>query len=168
MVDIFSKNRRLVVNTTVTREIFVGSVFFIHMYKFVIELVICCVLSVIYDIFSWKALLLLLPLFAACMAFVFGVCLILSMLFCYAQDVKHLWILLSRLVFFATPIFYSIDSVPSVYRGIIWWCNPLVPFLLSFQDIFLRSGDINMMTYNIFACVGWSLYCFGVWYFGDL
>lgn len=66
--------------------------------------------------FTWKSALLLLPLVASFLAFVLGVGLIVSLLYCFARDIEYVWTLASRLLFFATPVFHTPESISLTAR----------------------------------------------------
>lgn len=164
-IKIFFINRDAILNSTVPREILILSNFFIHVYKFVIELGFCWLISIAYSIFTWKSFLLLFPLLIAYIAFVLGVGLIILLVYCFARDIEHIWMIASRLLLFTTPIFYSLDSISPWTRKLIYWCNPLTPFLISFQEVFMGKGRMTMLTYahslllgGVFFILGYSAF----------
>ena len=70
------------------------------------------------------ALLLLLPL----AALVTGIAMILSSLFVSYRDVAPIWTVAMQLVFYGTPILYTIEKVPDSLRKLIM-ANPLAAIL---------------------------------------
>lgn len=148
-VNIFFINREIILNSTVPRETIVASALAIHIYKFIIDLFLCFIVSIFYGCLTWKFFLLILPLLTAFIAFVAGINMILSLLYCLAGDVEHIWMLATRLLYFATPIFYSLNSIPSTARKLIYFGNPLSPFVISFQNIFIGNVNILLYLYNI-------------------
>ncbi len=166
IIKIFFTNRDVVLNSTVPREILIVSNLSIHTYKFIIELILCWVLTIFFGVFAWRSLLLLLPLLIAYMAFVLGVGLIISLVYCFARDIEHIWMIVSRLLFFATPIFYSLDSISSpLARRIIYWGNPLTPFLISFQGIFMKIGSVYIVAYAHSLLLGGGFFILGYYAF---
>lgn len=161
IIKIFLTNRDVVLNSTVPREILIVSDLLIHAYKFIIELALCWVLSIFYGVFAWKSFLLLLPLLIAYIALVLGVSLIISLGYCFARDIEHIWTIVSRLLFFATPIFYPLDSVSPLVRKVIYWGNPLTPFLISFQEVFMGMGSVNLFVYLHSLLLGGVFFIFG-------
>lgn len=79
---------------------------------------------------SW----LLVPLWAACfVAFVSGLATALAILNVYVRDLAHLVAVALQLLFYATPIIYTLEFVPASFRGfplrgLISW-NPMTDFV---------------------------------------
>ncbi len=72
---------------------------------------------------SW----LLFPLaLAGLVALTTAIAMILSVLYVRSQDVAEVWSVMSRLLFYATPILYPIELVPESFRAVIA-ANPLAP-----------------------------------------
>lgn len=165
ITSIFVTSRRLVLNSMVLRESLIVSSLIVAAYKFIAELIVCCGLSLFFGVFSWKSLLLLLPLLVGYLAFILGVVLILSLLYCYLRDVGYVWLVVTRLLFFITPIFYTLDSVSPLVRGIVYWFNPLTPFLISFQRIFLNMGNVDMGVYIHSIVLGVAFFILGYSFF---
>lgn len=83
---------------------------------------------------SWP--LVLIPLyFALSMMFIYGIALILSVLYVDYRDIKHLIEVGLQVLFWMTPILYSIDKVPHTV-AIIMKATPVAEFVLISQDIF--------------------------------
>jgi ABC-type polysaccharide/polyol phosphate transport system ATPase subunit/ABC-type polysaccharide/polyol phosphate export permease len=75
-------------------------------------------------IFPTPEWLELVPLVLALAVFTTGVALLLSLLYVPLRDVQPAWVVVSRLLFFATPIFYPIEIVPENLRQLLM-LNPL-------------------------------------------
>ncbi len=159
LIKIFFLNRELILNSTVPREIIILSNLSVHTYKFVIELFICLAIAAVYKTVAWKYLILLVPLFLAFLGFVLGVGIILSLLFCFARDIEHIWMIISRLLFFATPVFYRIQELSSGVKNLIYWGNPLTPFMVSFRQILMTS--INFANYFYSLALGFLFFIIG-------
>ncbi len=156
---IFFYNRDIVLNTTIRREILILSESFVHIYKFMIELAICYILSIFYGLFSWKGFILSLPLFSAYIVFVLGISMIISLAYCFTRDIYHIWTILMRMLFFVTPIFYTLEKLPRLAKELIYLLNPLTPFVISFHEVFMSKGRIDWFTY------AYSMFL-AVFYFG--
>jgi ABC-type polysaccharide/polyol phosphate export permease len=159
LTRIIFANREVVLNSTIPRESLILSNGFIHLYKFLIELGLCLALSIFYGLFTWKGILLLLPLLIAYIGFALGVGLIMSLIYCYARDIQHIWGLLSRLLYFATPVFYTLNSLSPLTRKAVYYGNPLTPFLLSFRGVFM--GDVSPATYGHSLLLGAVFFALG-------
>jgi ABC-2 type transport system permease protein len=74
---------------------------------------------------TWTWLLLPLPLF---LIFVFAVAIsmALSVLYVRFRDVLIIWTVVAQVLFYATPILYPVEAVPSKYQHLIF-LNPLAP-----------------------------------------
>jgi ABC-type polysaccharide/polyol phosphate export permease len=77
----------------------------------------------------------LLMLMQAC--FVAGIALAVSSASVLFRDLRDLVQNLLQLGFFMTPIIYSIDRVPSQLMRTVLRLNPMTPFVISFQQIFV-------------------------------
>lgn len=163
MIRIFSINRDIICNSTIPRETLLISNLYVHVHKFVIELGVCLIISILYGFFSWAGILLLIPLVISYVALAFGVGLILSLCYCFVRDIEHLWMLISRLLFFATPVFYNINNISVWAKKLVYWMNPLTFFLLSFRNIIMPESkfDINTYAYSIITgCIVFlAAYC---------
>lgn len=136
-------NRDLALNSTIPRENLVLATISINAWKLGIELAICTLLSLAYGLYSWLSALLFFPVLLAFLAMVLGVGLALSLLYCFARDVEHVWAIFSRLFLFVTPVFYTLDSLSPAMRPVIRYLNPLTPFLEAFRAIFLSGGAVG-------------------------
>jgi ABC-type polysaccharide/polyol phosphate export permease len=150
LTAVFAANAELLVNATASREMVVLSKLAVHVYKFGVEIVLCVALSAYYGLFS-SSMLLAIPLLVSYLALAGGIGLILALVFVFARDVEHIWGLVSRLLFFATPVFYGLDTLPEVPRALLYWLNPLTPFLLAFRDAFMGTNT-----------GGWGAFCYSL------
>lgn len=165
MIKIFFIQRDFALNAMVPRESFIVSNLSIHAYKFVIELIVCLVLSIFYGIFNLKYFLLLLPLLVSYIGLVLGIGLILSLLYCFARDIEHIWTIIARVFFFATPIFYTLNSILPWSRRLIYWGNPLTPFLISFRQVIMKGGNFHLFTYLYSLLLGIGFFVLGYCFF---
>jgi ABC-type polysaccharide/polyol phosphate export permease len=151
---VFLINRDLVLSTAVPREMVILSRLFIHTYKFIIELTFCLILSSVYGTFSAGHILLLLPLLFSYMALILSLSFLLSLVCCFVRDIEHIWMLLSRLFFFITPVFYKLESLSLFFRNFIYWGNPITPFVISFHEIIIKGGNLNLYNYAYALTLG--------------
>jgi len=139
----------LMINTTVRREIILASHASISLYKFLLELLFCLVLSFFYGKFSPTMFVLALPIVLSFIVFILGASAILSLANCFARDVEHLWMLLSRLLFFVTPIFYELKDISSWARQLVYWCNPVTPFVVSLRGLIMGRFDMTSYLHSL-------------------
>jgi ABC-2 type transport system permease protein len=142
LLKVFVNNRDIALNSTIPRESLVLATASLHGWKLAIEILMCALVSFAYGFFSARAALLLLPVVLSFLAMVMGVGLILSLACCFARDIEHVWTILSRLFFFASPVFYTLDSLSPKARILVTYGNPLTPFLTAFRSVFLQGGAI--------------------------
>ena len=161
MLSVFPSQRPLLLNSTVPSETLIASRLVMIGYKLAIELLLCAALSVWYGLFSWHTLLLVAPLLIAYAGLALGVGLVLAVARAFARDLEHLWGLTSRVLFIATPVFYTLDGGSPVVRTLLYWLNPLTPFVESFRRAFM-GGEYG--TWGSFAhslLVGWVAFAIG-------
>lgn len=97
---------------------------------------------------------LLLPLvFAGLAALTTGVALLLSSLFVRIRDVGQIWAVLSRALFYATPILYPLERVPDEFQSVAA-LNPLAPLMTQAQ-----VWTVNPDSPGVVEIVGWPTVC---------
>lgn len=142
LLKVFINNRDIALNSTIPRESLVLATASLHGWKLGIEMLLCAFVSLAYGFFSVKAALLLLPVIISFLALVVGVGLILSLSYCFARDIEHVWTIISRLFFYASPVFYTLESLSPNVRVLVTYGNPLTPFLTAFRGVFLQGGAV--------------------------
>lgn len=160
LIAVLQLNRALLLDTSVPREtVFLSQVGF-HSYKLLVEIGFCALLAVHYGTFSWTSLLASLPIVVAFVAFVLGVGLLGAIAHSFARDIEHLWALLSRVLLFVTPVFYSLESLSAPARFVITWLNPLTPFLTAMRG-FLIGPPAGAGVYLHAMVVGFGVLTLG-------
>jgi ABC-type polysaccharide/polyol phosphate transport system ATPase subunit/ABC-type polysaccharide/polyol phosphate export permease len=64
------------------------------------------------------------PVLLLLLVFTVGVALVLSLLYVGIRDVEPIWVVMNRLLFFLTPVFYPVELVPENLRHVLM-LNPL-------------------------------------------
>ena len=85
--------------------------------------------------------------------FMYGLGLILSSLFVYFRDVSQIWEVLTRTLFFASPIMYPITIIPD-YIMPYYGLNPLTQFIGIYRDVMV-AGDLPSL-YSIAVVIGFA------------
>jgi ABC-type polysaccharide/polyol phosphate export permease len=67
---------------------------------------------------------------------IYGLTLLVSHLGVFFLDIKNIMNILLRLLFYLTPIFYDVASLPERLR-MIWWFNPLTTMIESYRNVVL-------------------------------
>jgi ABC-2 type transport system permease protein len=165
MIGSITSNWSTVFNSTIPREDFVLADLFAHIYKFFIELSLCYLLAIYYGAFSWQSVPLVLILLIAYVGLVLGIGLLIALLHCIAMDMSHLWGIFSRFFLFITPVFYSLDHITPTFSKIIYWFNPVTPFLISFRQSFIYDKTFSILNYfyslslgGIFLIIGYFIF----------
>jgi ABC-2 type transport system permease protein len=96
-----------------------------------------------------------------------GIALILASCFVYFRDLNYLWSIATQLGFFAAPVVYQIDLLPTRLQTIVR-LNPLTAFINSIRNIVydLRFPELV----DVLAAAAWSATALvvGVWTFSRL
>ena len=158
-------NRNILLNSTVLREDFILADMFVGAYKFVIELILCWGMSFFYGLFFWKSLFFALPLLAAYVGIVSGVGFIVALLHCFAVDIEHIWRIVSRLLLFISPVFYKLHNISPAFSKVIYWANPITPFLIAFRELIVDKTPINLANYFYCIFLGAGFFIFGYFVF---
>lgn len=161
-VKIFYLNREIVLNSTIPREILIISKISIFVYKFLIELTLCLLLGIYFGVFSSKLFFLFIPLLMGFIAFSFGIGLVLALIYCFVIDIEHIWMLASRLYYFVTPVFYTLNDISPNVAKLIYWGNPLSSFLIAFRSIFMSTQKFSVFDY--WYSIGLGFICMIVGY----
>ena len=161
LMTLFQTNRSVLLDSTVPRETLIVSNLIPHVYKFGIELLLCIACATTYGLLSWRIGLLLVPLVIAYVAFVLGIGFLLAIAHCFTSDVEHVWMITSRLLFFATPVFYTLDSLGPVAQRAVYWLNPVTPFVLAFRNVLLADEALDPVVHAHALAVGVASFLVG-------
>lgn len=110
---------------------------------FAVQLLVIVVINIAFGIgLSWRVLwlpvaLLLLCLWAGALAF------FVSWAVVRVRDLQPLLSVVLRLLFFVTPILYSVEIVPAQYRPLID-ANPLTPIMALGRTALLGTGEVQL------------------------
>lgn len=89
--------------------------------------------------------------------FQLGISFILSAVTVYFRDLEHFVQIFLMLLFYATPIVYSGDSIPEAFRGIIM-LNPMTHIIEGYRDIFYNQTRPDLMALGA-VFVGSLVFC---------
>ena len=96
-----------------------------------------------------------------------GLSLILSSVTVYFRDLQHFIGVILQLLFYATPIVYSIETIPENYRWILKW-NPMTYIIEGYRDIFYNQTTPNLKILGIIIGIGIFLTITGYLIFNKL
>ena len=73
-----------------------------------------------------------------------GISLIISSISVYVRDLQHLIGVAMQLLFYATPIVYSAESIPDNFKWILY-LNPMTYIINGYRDIFYNQQMIDII-----------------------
>jgi lipopolysaccharide transport system permease protein len=85
--------------------------------------------------------------------FIYGAGLLLSSLFVYFRDLQQIWQVLTRVLFFASPIFYPITLVPASIMP-YYQLNPVTQFIGVYRDAMVAGKSPSL--FGIAIIVGFA------------
>lgn len=155
-----SDARYIVQNSLTPAESFIIAQLTVPVLKFCVEISLCLGLTL---------LLKPLPIYlflelALCGTLLFllaiGIGLLIGTLACFVGDIKEIWVYLSPLLNFLSPVFYSLDMLSETARNAVYWLNPLAPFIMSFQSLITGSSVPLFTSRTLYLAAGLSLFYF--------
>lgn len=82
-----------------------------------------------------------------------GLSLIVSSVTVFFRDLQHFIGVILQLLFYATPIVYSIQTIPEQYRWILK-INPMTYIIEGYRDIFYNQCMLDMKMLGIVLAIG--------------
>lgn len=96
-----------------------------------------------------------------------GISLIVSSVTVYFRDLQHFIGVLLQLFFYATPIVYSVETIPESFRWILQ-INPMTYIIEGFRDIFYNQTMPDMKMLGIILLIGIIICVLGYLIFSKL
>ena len=136
-------SRHFVLNTTVPTQLIVFRQVCLEGFTFVIEVILLLLLSVFFGSGLGAAALYYPLVFAGLFMLTFGTALMMCSLVVFLTDLTYIWGVVTRMLFFLTPIFYSPDMLdhPLVNRVIA--LNPLAQIVQMTRNCVLYRTPIT-------------------------
>ena len=100
---------------------------------------------------------LFLPLFVVYFCFIYGAGLLLSSLYVYFRDLQQIWQVLTRVLFFASPVFYPITIVPASIMP-YYQLNPVTQFIGMYRDVMVAGNLPSLL--SIAIIIGFAVAAF--------
>jgi len=140
-IDILEVMRQLTSNTIFPKEVLVIGSVIVNTIEFAISMLICILFAYFSGVrLSWMVSLLLL-VFLLQIMLVLWVSLILSCSYVFFKDIRHIYQVFLRILFFITPIFYTADFLGGRIAGYIVLFNPLA-HLINLSRTIIIGGDL--------------------------
>lgn len=160
----FISNAQIIKKTVFPRSVIPFSNVLMECLHFLCTIPVIIVFLYIYDMSPSIDWLWGVPLIGlAQILMTFGVSLFLSTLNLFFRDLERFVGLGIMLMFYCTPILYSIDMIPSEYRWMVDY-NPLATLVLCWRDLFMNghiSYDSLVVLYGyggVFLLIGASVF----------
>jgi lipopolysaccharide transport system permease protein len=163
MVESITSNMNLVAKIYFPREILVLAALLARVLDFLIAMILLVILMLIYKIpisLTWFFLPLVLLVQFSLML---GIGLASAAINVFFRDVKHLITLGLQLWFYATPIIYPIDLVPSALRPILA-LNPMTGVITGYRSLLIYGKPPGTeLIFSAFASI--LVLAIGYWFF---
>jgi len=139
----FLNSRSLILNTTVPLELLVLRQTCIEGLTLIVEVLLVLVLGIFMGA-NFNSALLVYPLvFTGILALGLGASLFLCGLVVFLSDLNYVWGLFCRLLFFITPVFYSLQIVGEGIARSVLELNPLTGLIMLARESLLYGGAID-------------------------
>ncbi|MFA5407234.1 MAG: ABC transporter permease [Bacilli bacterium] len=96
-----------------------------------------------------------------------GITFILSSVTVYARDLEHIISVLLMVLFYGTPIVYSMDMVPASMKSLLI-LNPMTPIINAYRDILFYKQMPNIVDLGIIISVALLIFYIGLAIFRKL
>lgn len=133
-----------------------------------ITFLITCIVMLFFIVFSsvgfsWHIIFFPLVFFVLVL-FILGVTFITSSVTVYVRDLEHLISIAMTVLFYGTPIVYTIDMIPAAYQWILN-LNPMTHFIGAFRDIFYYHQIPDLSSLGILFAISFVIFVFGLMIF---
>ena len=147
------ENGNIIKKVYFPREIIPISVVFAETINFLISTIIILGFVIIGGIGITKYLLLYPIILIAQYLVIISISFVVSSICVYFRDLQHFIGIILQLLFYATPIVYSQDSIPSEYQWILK-INPMTYIINSYRDIFYYQKSIEVIPIIMLIFIG--------------
>ncbi|MBF0986450.1 MAG: ABC transporter permease [Clostridiales bacterium] len=96
-----------------------------------------------------------------------GIALIFSAVTVYMRDIQHFIGVVLQLLFYATPIVYSIDTIPENFRWILKW-NPMTYIIEGYRAIFYNQTMPDLKSLGVLGIISIIILIVGYLLFNKL
>jgi ABC-type polysaccharide/polyol phosphate export permease len=147
--QVINENRWLIKSINFPRECLVASLTLKTLFSHIFEIILFVILLFIFNVSTQGIIFYPLILFLFCL-FIYGASLILAALTVYFIDLFNVWLFISFLIWFGTPIFYTIENQSWLFK--LNLLNPIYYFITMARDlmIYAKSPETWMVLGAIF------------------
>lgn len=140
-LSIISTMKNLSSNAIFPKEIMVIGSVLADVFEFVVSILFCLIMCWAMGIQLTWALLFLPVIILLQILFTLWVSLLLSVIYVFVRDVRHIYQVILRMLFFVTPIFYDISMIGDGLGKILVLLNPLT-HLVQFGRTIIIDGSL--------------------------
>ena len=131
-INLIRNNSGYIKSIKIPYEVFILSTVFQAVFSHIFELFLVAILFVYFHI-SLIGIIWYLGIFIFFGIFVLGLCFLFSTIGLYFNDFGNIWSIVSQLLFFITPVFYTINIESHINISNLF--NPLFYFLTTTRDV---------------------------------
>lgn len=139
----FLLSRPLVLNTTVPLELLVLRQTSIEGLTLLVEVMLVLVLGAFMGVDLGASLLVYPLIFVGTLALSLGASMFLCSLVVFFSDLSYIWGVFCRLLFFLTPVFFSLDVVPAGTARLMLQINPLTQLISVARETLVYGGQVG-------------------------
>jgi ABC-type polysaccharide/polyol phosphate export permease len=129
-----------------------------------LNLLIFFIIAGFSNVFPGLCSLLLIPLIILLYIFTTGLTLILAALYIRFQDLQHIWEVLLQIIFWLTPIIYSITIIPEQFQKYVLM-NPLARFIEDARVVFIHNQPLSFNNLALLTLISLITLVIGIYYF---
>lgn len=148
---VYISNRSIIKKIKLDRKILPLSIVLTELFHFLLSLIVIFIFMYVYSI-SFTSNWFYFPLVLVLQIFwIYGICMIISIANTFFRDIERIVNTLLQILFYASPIIYSIKIVPEQYK---YWIelNPITPMVEVWHAIFIGTSlDLNYLYSFIFS-----------------
>jgi ABC-type polysaccharide/polyol phosphate export permease len=146
------------------RSILVLSAIASKILDFIFALSILLIFMIAYKIPVTYSILWVIPIFFIQQIFTVGLSLFFAAANLLYRDIQYLLTLLLTLWFYATPVIYPADIIPSQYK-ILFQLNPMAVIVNAYRQVILGGGEPKYLSLLIALIVSLIIFLLGFFYF---
>lgn len=141
-MQVFEGMSELAANAIFPKEILVIATVLSRSIEFAVACVVCIAIAALTGVELTANIVWLVPVILLQTGFALSVALVLSCLYLYLHDIEHIYQVLLRLLFFLTPIFYTMEFLgDGLIHGIVMM-NPLTHLTMLARGAILGGESI--------------------------
>lgn len=135
-MNAIKQSREIVINSLTPSEVLILAPLAVPVVRFSVEITLCIFLAIMNHVMSVQNLPLIFLISFLYLVLSVGVGLLLSAFDCLAADITEIWNRIVPMFYFITPIFYVPEMLSGWARGLIYWLNPITPYLMTYLSLF--------------------------------